>query len=288
MIFSMTAFARLNKQDDWGRATWELRSVNHRYLEIMLKLPEPFRSWEVTFRESIQEALGRGKVDGILVFTPSYALQPQLDINVPLVEELGKACKAIANIIGENSGSRLTDILRWPEVLEAKELDLSPLKKPILALLEASLKELIACREREGAGLKAGLEDKLSLMRQQVGVLRDFAPQTGPLLREKILARLEAVKESCDQARLEQELVFMVGRSDVEEELERLETHIQEMARVLKVGGQVGRRCDFLMQEINREANTLSAKAVIPKMTQSAIEIKVLVEQMREQIQNVE
>lgn len=290
MIYSMTAFARNQNQGDWGSLVCEIRSINHRYLEASLHLPDVLRVLEMPIRESIREHLKRGKIECSF----RYQLSPKsadamFTVNTILAKELCRASEEIADFLKDKSGSiHPTDIMRFPGVLETKEADLAALQKEVLGLLEKSLKDLVVVRGREGEDLKLLFLQRMDLMQKELAKVRERLPQVMIDQQERLKKRFTDVKLELDPARLEQEMVMFAQKIDVAEEIERTETHISEVRRVLKEGGIVGRRLDFLLQELNREANTLGSKSVDPVITHAAVEMKVLIEQVREQVQNIE
>ena len=288
MIRSMTAFARTEAETAAGALAWELRSVNHRYLEVSLRLPEELRSLEPQVRERVGKALGRGKVDAGLRFRPAAEAGAALELDPELVERVGRACAAIGSQLGQIQPLNPLELLRWPGVLRETERDLTPLAEAAMALLDQALAELRATREREGAQIHDLLTSRCAAMEALVQEERTRLPAVRARLRDKLSARLAELQAQVDQDRLEQELVFLAQKMDVDEELDRLEGHIAEVRRVLERPEPVGRRLDFLMQEFNREANTLGSKSADADTTRTAVELKVLIEQMREQVQNVE
>ena len=288
MIRSMTAFARAEAESASGALAWELRSVNHRYLEISLRLPEELRGLEPQVRDRVGKALGRGKVDATLRFRPLAEGAAALELDPEVVERVGRACADIGRQLGQIQPPNPLELLRWPGVLRETERDLTPLAEAAAALLDQALAELRTSREREGAQIHALLTSRCAAMEALVQEERTRLPAVRARLREKLGARLAELQAQVDQDRLEQELVFLAQKMDVDEELDRLEGHIAEVRRVLGRPEPVGRRLDFLMQEFNREANTLGSKSADADTTRTAVELKVLIEQMREQVQNVE
>jgi uncharacterized protein (TIGR00255 family) len=288
MLRSMTAFARREQPSAWGTITWELRSVNHRYLEATLRLPEALRGLESLARERVGAVLSRGKVEGSLKLQAAGAAQTAITLNLPLVERLLEVAGELEHMMGPGTGLRLVDVLRWPGVVNEVEPDLDEIRQAILDSLDAALAELIATREREGERTGELLRHRCAALRTQVARVRARRPEVLTRWREKLLSRLAEIPADADPHRLEQELVLIAQRLDVDEELDRLDTHLDEIEAVLERPEPVGRRLDFLMQELNREANTLSSKAADADTTRASVEIKVLIEQMREQIQNLE
>ncbi len=288
MIRSMTAFARQQVRDAFGELTWELRSVNHRYLEVTVRLPEELRVLEPGVRERVAARLGRGKVECNLRFRPDEAAVGELRVNERLVGQLLDASQRLLHFLHTSSLPTVTDIMRWPGVLETAEQDLTPVQQAALQGLDAALDELVAAREREGARLAELIRQRLAAMREQVQKARERMPQVVEAVRERLRARLAEVAGELDPGRLEQEMALLAQRLDVDEEMDRLATHLDEVERVLGGDQPVGRRLDFLMQELNREANTLGSKSADAETTAISVEMKVLIEQMREQVQNIE
>jgi uncharacterized protein (TIGR00255 family) len=288
MIRSMTAFARAEADTEFGQLTWELRSVNHRYLEISLRMPEELRSLEPVVRERVGKALGRGKVECNLRYRPATDNGADLQLDPEVVERVGRACAHLGAQLGQIQPLNPLELLRWPGVLQETERDLTPLAGQASALLDQALAELGATRAREGAQIHDLLASRCTAMVELLRAERTRLPQVRARLREKLTARLAELQAAVDQDRLEQELVFLAQKMDVDEELDRLDGHIAEVRRVLERPEPVGRRLDFLMQEFNREANTLGSKSADADTTRTAVELKVLIEQMREQVQNVE
>ena len=287
MIHSMTAFARAEQAGTHGTLSWELRSVNHRYLEPHLRLPESFRDLEGAVREALRNGLSRGKVECTLRFS-DYSTGKALQVDLERAAQLVAAAESVANLIKQPAALNPLEVLGWPGVLVADAADPQALNQSALALFSQALNELKKGREREGAELAKLLNERLDSILEQVATLRELVPQMLAGQRQKILDRCADMQAELDPQRLEQELVILAQKSDVAEELDRLNTHVNEVRRVLKTGGQAGRRLDFLMQELNREANTLGSKAFDTRSTQAAVNLKVLIEQMREQVQNIE
>ena len=287
MIQSMTTFARFSDQGAWGMATWEIRAVNHRYFDCAIKMPEVLRQLETNIRLRLQQQLHRGRIECMLKFQPGEQSGLNLMLNTGLVKKLANALGEVKNYLPTIPAVDPMKILAWPQALQIVEEDVEAVHEMVLQLFEKTLADLIAAREREGVMLAKIMQDKL----QEVLVIASKVKNKIPLVltnqRTKIMQRLEEIKSELDQARLEQEMVYIAQRMDVAEELDRLETHSKEVGRILIAGGNVGKRLDFLMQELNREANTLASKSVDVEVTQAAVELKVLIEQMREQVQNI-
>ena len=287
MIHSMTAFARAEQAGTNGTLSWELRSVNHRYLEPHLRLPDAFRDLEGAVREALRNGLSRGKVECTLRFAEDSAGQP-LQVDRERAAQLVAAAESVASLIKHPAPINPLEVLSWPGVLVADAADPQALNKAALNLFKQALDELKQSRSREGIELAKLLTERLDSIDGEVAALRELVPQMLAMQRQKILDRSAELQVELDPQRLEQELVILAQKSDVAEELDRLSTHVSEVRRVLKSGGAAGRRLDFLMQELNREANTLGSKAFDTRSTQAAVNLKVLIEQMREQVQNIE
>jgi uncharacterized protein (TIGR00255 family) len=287
MIHSMTAFARAEQAGANGTLSWELRSVNHRYLEPHLRLPEAFRDLEGAVREALRNGLSRGKVECTLRFSDD-STGKTLQVDLARAAQLVAAAESVASLIKQPAALNPLEVLGWPGVLVADAADPQALNQRALNLFTQALNDLKNGREREGAELAKLLNERLDNILEQVVALRELVPQMLASQRQKILDRCAEMQVELDPQRLEQELVMLAQKSDVAEELDRLSTHVTEVRRVLKAGGQAGRRLDFLMQELNREANTLGSKAFDTRSTQAAVNLKVLIEQMREQVQNIE
>lgn len=284
----MTAFARTQEQGAWGSAVCEIRSINHRYLEMNVRLPEILHELEPIIRERIRQELKRGKVEFQLRYFPNNEIGSEILINQHLAEKLCQASEKIAEFLKNPAPIDTVSILQWPGILQLSEPDLDSIKKEILNLLEKGLKELIASRNREGEELKQLFLHRLEGMKLEVSKVRQHLPSILVAQRERLLKRFKDAELEMDSGRLEQEMVLFAQRTDVAEELDRIDAHISEVRHVLKHGGLVGRRLDFLMQELNREANTLGAKSVDVDTTRASVELKVLIEQVREQVQNIE
>lgn len=286
MIHSMTGYARKEFKGDWGTAVWEIRSVNQRYLETYLRLPEQLRGLEPILRERLRQRLERGKIECNLRFE-SQTDHAQLQVNESLAEQLIENALWIIDRAGQGQLNPL-DVLRWPGVMSTPEQDMDELNTRLLAAFDEVLGQFIEARQSEGDKLKALIEQRLSAIQVEVTKVRGLMPQILDWQRQRLVDRLAEAKLELDPARVEQEIILLAQRIDVAEELDRLETHIGETRKILSKGGACGRRLDFMMQEFNRESNTLGSKSINAETTQSAVELKVLIEQMREQIQNIE
>lgn len=288
MIRSMTAFARQESSTDFGDLVWELRSVNHRYLETFVRLPEDLRAIEQRVREHISRRLKRGKVEAVLRFKAAPSVDAPLNVNTDLVDQLAKALHKIGVHAHDSKSCTSMDILRWPGVVEPQEQDQEALQSGALELLDQALTQLVETRQREGERLGGFIAERLASSRTFVASARERMPQVLQNIRDRLEARLGDLKKEMDEARIEQEMVMLAQRLDVDEEMDRLGAHLDEMDSVLKRKEPVGRRLDFLTQEMNREANTLASKSADKEMTAAAVELKVLIEQIREQVQNIE
>jgi uncharacterized protein (TIGR00255 family) len=289
MIRSMTGFARCERQGPWGTLSCELRTVNHRYLEIALRLPEDLRVLESDVRALLSANLRRGKVDASLYLRSTAAATPTLELNRPMAEQLLKRAADVGSMLGGIPGPMSAlDILRWPGVIREAERDLTPLAGEALALMRETADELNESRIREGARIRELLGQRCGGLIEGVALVRARLPEVSARIRAKVSDRVAQLGTQVDPERLEQELVLLAYKMDVEEELDRLGSHVTETLRVLDATEPAGRRLDFLMQELNREANTLSSKSQDVETTRAAVDMKVLIEQMREQVQNVE
>ncbi|MFT6914037.1 MAG: hypothetical protein ACJAWL_000323 [Motiliproteus sp.] len=288
MTRSMTAFARQQQQQPEGTLVWELRSVNHRYLEPQLRLPDSFRELEAPLRERLRKTLQRGKVECSLRFHPSDPSDSQLSVNLPLATQVRDAAQQIFELLESPAPLDALELLRWPGVLQQRELDMKTLQQQALALFDTAIQELIDNRRREGTELALLINQRLDAIAAVVSQVRSRLPEILAKQRRHILKKIADASVDLDPNRLEQEMVLLAQKADVDEELDRLDTHLTEVRRVLTQNDASGRRLDFLMQELNREANTLSSKSIVAETTQCAVDLKVLIEQMREQIQNIE
>ncbi|RDB44583.1 YicC family protein [Halomonas sp. DQ26W] len=286
-VHSMTAFARQSREDEWGSLQLELRSVNQRYLEPHFRLPEALRDLEPAFREMLRTRLARGKVECNLRFDPT-SVSEALAVNRSRLSALADALGEVREALPQAPMPDALALLDHPGVLESQGMDLDAIKAEASALFQAALDELIESRAREGEKLAALIRERLVGVGEQVAEVRRLMPTILERQRTQLLERLDSVKAELDPQRLEAELVLLAQKADVDEELDRLATHVSEVERQLGQKGPMGRRLDFLMQELNREANTLSSKSVVANTTRCAVELKVLIEQMREQIQNIE
>ncbi len=292
MLKSMTAFAREQQENDFGEIVWEIKSVNHRYLEPVFRLPEEFRQIEPDLRARLGQRVSRGKLDIGLRYKLSPRLQGDIRLNTDLVRTLRDLERDVLNIVHDGQSLSVSDILRWPGAIDEDTRDFAPLRELALSAFDAALEQLLQNRLREGEALHGMIAGRLQQLRDIVAQVQQRRPQVLQAMREKWTAQLEDKLQqwsaSVDEGRLEQELLLLAQKIDVEEELDRLLAHADEVAQVLERDEPVGRRLDFLMQELNREANTLSSKSQDAETTRMAVDLKVLIEQMREQVQNIE
>jgi uncharacterized protein (TIGR00255 family) len=283
----MTGFARCERQYPWGLLAWELKTVNHRYLEIGCRLPEEFRGAEAEFRQSIAGAVRRGKIDCSLNFRPAVAAT-SLEVDAELLRSLTTRAQQIANQAGGSARIDVMDLLRWPGVVRDAGRDSAPLNAAARELLGESLTELGRFRDSEGARLRDAMEERCAALLELTGRVNERLPEVRARMRTKLLERISQLVSDIDHERLEQELATLAQRMDVDEEIHRLRGHVEEVRKTIGGGEPAGRRLDFLMQELNREANTLSSKSQDIETTRAAVDMKVLIEQMREQVQNIE
>ena len=287
MIQSMTAYARIEHKAQWGTASWEIRSVNQRYLETYLRLPEQFRSFEPVLRDRLRKRLNRGKVEVNLRYELADNSSNELQLNQALAKQLLSAANWLKQEAGQGELS-LTDVLRWPGVLASAEQDMDAIGAELMTAFDSAIDQFIEARGREGEAIKDMLLTRLDGVMEQVNIVREHMPTVMQYQRDKLTNRLADISGELDPSRIEQEMVLLAQKQDVAEEMDRLEAHVTEARRILKKGGSEGRRLDFMMQEFNRESNTLASKSISAEITSAAVELKVLIEQMREQIQNVE
>jgi uncharacterized protein (TIGR00255 family) len=288
MTVSMTAFARNHMSTSWGQLIWEIKSVNHRYLDISIRLPEQLRFIEETAREHIGKDLARGKLECSLRFNAEGNQPGVMSINEQLVDRLTEMANSIEKRIHESSSLGVADILSWPGVITDEGIDYDTLGKSAVELLDKTLADLLANRMREGERLAELVRTRLDGISEQVSLVRAALPEVMENFKKRLEERLQELKETLEPGRIEQEIVIFANKTDVAEELDRLDSHISETRHTLDSNKPVGRRLDFLMQEMNREANTLGSKSADLRITNASIELKVLIEQIREQIQNIE
>jgi uncharacterized protein (TIGR00255 family) len=287
-VCGMTGYARQEMHLDQGGLVWELRALNHRYLDLSLRLPDEFRPLETGVREVLAAGLKRGKVEATLRVVPAAEPARHLALDQPLLQELLRAISEVRRQMPDPGSLDAIGVLGWPGVLKVSPVDHGPLKAQCLPLLEQALGELVGARRAEGGRIRELLLARATAIAGIVATLREHMPAWRDALRAKLAARLAALDVSIDSGRLEQELALQLVRLDVDEELDRLDGHLADLRETLDAGGPAGRRLDFLMQEFNREANTLASKSQESDATRAAVELKVLIEQMREQVQNLE
>ena len=287
MIRSMTAFGRTEASGEWGQLVCELRAVNHRYLEVFIRLPDELRALEMSAREKIGKKLKRGKIECTMRYKPSEMIS-DIEVNEDMATALFAACDKVNGKLANPAAVSAIDVLRWPGVVSQQERDFGPVQSAAIELIDNTLTDFIATREREGAAIEQMIVERCETIAKIVVEQREHRPKIVQRLQEKLQQKLDELSVEPDQQRLEQELVFAAQKLDVEEELDRLEAHIAEVRNVLKRNEPIGRRLDFLMQELNREANTLGSKSQDIATTGSSVDLKVLIEQMREQVQNIE
>lgn len=288
----MTGFARRELQAPWGTLSCEIRSVNHRYLEPIIRMPESLRALEVTVRELCRKQLQRGKVEVSLQLTVSAASSDTLALNQVLIEQLAQAANTVSQAVTDQhiavAPVDTLRLLQWPGVIEQQGVDKDVIEAAAKTLLIETLDLLIEHRAREGLELQAHIEHRLTAISDYVESVREQMPTILRAQHEKLQQRLQDLQVDVEPERLAQEVAILANKADVDEELDRLSVHITEVKHILTQKGAIGRRLDFMMQELNREANTLSSKAIHTDTTQAAVSLKVLIEQMREQIQNIE
>lgn len=287
MTQSMTAFARQQTEHEWGTLVWEIRSVNHRYLETNLRLPESLRAAETLCRDLLRKNLSRGKVDAQLKFTPNPAAS-SISVDQNLLNQITTANAEISKLMPELQQPTTLDVLRWPGIAQESKQDAKEIESELVSLFSKCLNGLEEQREKEGAHLKTFIEQRLDSISKIVDDIKHAMPDILQSQHNRLKDTLAELTESLDPARLEQEMVLLAQKADISEETDRLQAHVQEVRHILGQAGAVGRKLDFLMQELNREANTICSKAVVIETTLNAVELKVLIEQMREQIQNIE
>ncbi len=289
MTHSMTAFAGAEREILGWLFAWEIRSVNHRYLDISLRLPDAFRFLEPEARNRIGAIVKRGRIDCTLSWKKTEQGEAAIRLNRPLVAQLLAAAREVEELNGGPlAGFHAFEALKWPGALHEPEADREALAGQVLELLAETLERMVAGREAEGRLLAGLIEERCLKMREHVVHARTRLPEVLRAARQKIVARLAEISANLDTDRLEQEMVYLAQKLDVAEELDRLSAHVDEVLRTLLKKEPVGRRLDFLLQELNREANTLGSKSADVETTRASVEMKVLIEQMREQIQNIE
>ena len=288
MISSMTAFVQHESQSEQSRLLWEIRSVNHRYLEISMRLPEELRSAEMMFRETIKASLSRGRIDAVLRYQSAESSANSPELNLDTINQLMAWSRTVQSTVPVAGELSIADILKWPGVLTSEQIDEDQLSVTAKAALADALSALVSQRQREGRQLVVVINAKLAAARDIVIAVQGRGPELEQYARQRLNERVSEFAEQLEPGRFEQELVLLLAKSDITEEIDRLQLHLTEVANILNGSGPVGRRLDFLMQELNREANTLGSKSNHPETTTAAVDLKVLIEQIREQIQNIE
>lgn len=287
-IHSMTAFARLSEHSAVGTLTWEIRAVNHRYLDLNIRIPDRFSFLEQNAREILRKQLQRGRIDCYLRYQFDQKHGSELTIDENLVDGVVKTLNSVSKKISTPTAIDPVSILTLPHVLQEEEVDEEQFSLQASLLLKKTVHELIKSREREGKALCLVLERSLSLIEDEISRIRENYPLSLSNEKQRILDKLKEVKVELDSNRIEQEMLFFAHKIDILEELDRLIIHTKDFQRILEEGGSVGKRLDFLLQEMHRETNTMASKSASATITQATIELKVLLEQMREQIQNLE
>lgn len=288
MLHSMTGFARVSEESSLGTLAWELRAVNHRYLDVQFKIPDELRPKEQALRQRISDSLKRGKVECTFHFRRTFDESREMQLNTELVELLSKRLDEVSDSLANAAAINPLDVLRWPGVVQQADVDAEPMFAEALRLLDLALVSMSAMRASEGERIEAMLTSRCNDIDAIAKSVRTRMPEVLDAARTKQRDRIAKLDVDADPERLEVELVLIAQKLDVDEELDRLDSHIEEIRATLKNDDAVGRRLDFLMQELNREANTLASKSADTETTKAAVELKVLIEQMREQIQNVE
>lgn len=288
MTRSMTAFARHEEQTELGTLNWEIRSVNHRYLEVAFRLEESFRPMEMAMRKLVSDTLSRGKVEVSLRYKAPEQQQDKLEINEALAQTVIDQYQQLATRADNAAPLDLMKVLQWQGVIQSQTLDQEALNAILMQSLQKALADLLATREREGASLRLMIEQRCQQINEIAEQVRQRMPEILQTHRQKLQDRIAELQINLETERLEQEMVLLAQKSDVAEELDRLQSHVNEVNLVLQRDEPIGRRLDFLMQELNREANTLGSKSIDTDTTRFSVDLKVLIEQMREQIQNIE
>ncbi|MEM7358487.1 MAG: YicC/YloC family endoribonuclease [Pseudomonadota bacterium] len=286
MTNSMTAYGQAAIDTELGELSCELRSVNHRYLEIAPRMPEELRVHEGDLREAVSARLARGHVDCFIRLKENAV--SNLEPNPELADNLQQLVAQMQSHVPGMQEIRAIDVLRWPGVLQARKADPEIIKASLMGVLSQALDSMVAARAQEGEKMAQLIRDRLASAREVVAEVQAFLPEIADQYRARLDEKLADIKEQLDPSRLEQELVIFLQKTDVAEELDRLLVHVDEVENVLAKDEPAGRRLDFLMQELNREANTLGSKSQDPRMTKASVDLKVLIEQMREQVQNIE
>ena len=288
MLKSMTAFSRKESVSERGTLVWEMRSVNHRYLDVSIRMTDELRLIEPQVREKISARVSRGKVEVSLRYKPSQQVSSEIAVNESLASQVAHAARSLQELIGDAQPAPVMEVLKWPGVVSQAEADFGPLQQLAMQLFDTTLDDYIETRQREGDKTAQMLTERCDAIDDIIEKVKVLRPQAVERQRTKLMSRIEDLDIEHDTGRLEQELVYISQRLDVSEELDRLTAHLSELRDILKRNEPVGRRLDFLVQEFNREANTLSSKSADADTTALSVDLKVFIEQMREQVQNIE
>ncbi len=288
MLHSMTGFARQSAESSLGTLTWELRAVNHRYLDVTFKMPDELRAHEPALRKIVGDQLKRGKVECAFHFRRAIDAAVDMELNEAMVSLLSSRINDVSSVLRNPGRADPLDILRWPGVVQQSQLDVEPLLEEAQALLISAVAAMAEMRASEGERIAAMLESRCAEIETLATGVRERMPTVRDAMRERQRERLDKLDVTADPERLEVEIALLLQKIDVDEELDRLDSHLEEIRSAMSRDDAVGRRLDFLMQELNREANTLASKSADSETTKAAVELKVLIEQMREQVQNVE
>jgi uncharacterized protein (TIGR00255 family) len=288
MIFSMTGYAATAREFAWGILNIELRSVNHRYLDVQFRLPDELRSMEPQLREMLSARTTRGKVDCRVALTVAAGARRLPELNAELLRQLVALDALVRKTLPGAASLGASDILRWPGMLGTEELPLEEVQSACRELVQSALEAFVSARAREGEKLRLLLLERTASIEERLAGVAPRMPEVLAAFREKLATRLKEAMVNGEDERIRQEITLFANRIDVDEELSRLKAHVAELRSILDKGGAVGKRLDFLMQELNREANTLGSKSVDLAVTQAAMDLKLLIEQMREQVQNIE
>lgn len=288
MVLSMTGFASRKFSLPEGNLRWDIKSVNQRYFEASIKLPDVFQELEYHLRDNLRSKITRGKIFCQLQYEDNKGGNSHLEINEGFLEKLIKSAEAVSSHLTNAAPISPIELLKWPEVVKGSQFDLVSILKPVMEGFSLLIEDFLQARAKEGAFLKGFIEQRLQSIMDILHKIRERMPNILAGYRHRIMERVQEMKVQIDTNRLEQEMVFIAQKIDVAEELDRLEVHVKTMKDLLKKGGVIGRHLDFLSQELNREANTLASKSIDALLTQETVELKVLIEQIREQVQNIE
>lgn len=284
----MTGFARKSEKTHYGDIIWEIRSVNHRFLEISIRLPDQFRAFESILRDKIRENIQRGKIECFLKFVDTAQSAKNIIINDSVVAQLAKSFSHLEKSISKLNTINPLEILKWPGVVQERDINLDEMQKEMLEAFAQTLQQLVKNRLNEGNTIAKILQNKITEIQTILNKIKNLAPEMLTQLRNRITQRFEELKLQIESTRLEQEMVFLAQKLDINEEIDRLQIHLNETSQALEKGGTIGRRLDFLIQELHREANTIAAKSSDLDISSHTVNLRVLIEQMREQVQNIE